>query len=246
MPINRSSGAFPESVLIHERMHRHEQEDSNEVGGKMNILLIGATGAIGSRILKEAVSRGHDVTAVARHISDLHSEPHVRAVQTDAKDTQQLIELATGQDAIVSSLSPRGDNGREQYLTAIRSVLAAAKATESPYVLFVGGMSNLYTANGRRILDQLLERMPAERLSEPIAVADARAIIEQSDVNWTFFCPGGRIEPGERTGEFRVGGEQALFELGEETHISMEDYAVAAIDELEQPQHLKQMFHACY
>ena len=212
----------------------------------MKIFLIGVTGIIGSRILKEAVNRGHTVTAVSRHEGNLQAQEHARIVQADAKDTQRLIELTAGQDAIVSSLSPRGDNGREQYLAAIRSVLAAAETNHTPIALFVGGLSNLFTSNGRRILDQLLEQVPAEKLAEPIAVADARAIIEKSAANWAFFCPGGNITPGERTGKFRLGGAQALADLGVTLSISTEDYAVATIDEIEHPQHLRQIFNICY
>ncbi len=212
----------------------------------MNILLLGASGIIGSRILTEAVNRGHSVTAVSRHIDSISRGDKVRVVQADVQNTPQLIGLAASQDAIVSSLSPRGDQGRERYLAAIQSVLAAVKTCRVPYVLFVGGLSNLYTSNGKQILNQLLESTPYDKLMEPIAVAEARAMVEASDVDWTFFCPGGTIEPGKRTGKYRLGGKQALVDLGTPSKISTEDYAVAVIDELERPQHLRQIFNICY
>lgn len=198
---------------------------------------------IGSRILKEATNRGHSVTAVARHIEAIPGSASIHPVTADAQATQQLSTLAAGQQAIVSALSPRGDRGREQYLASIRSVLAVAKSSPAAYVLFVGGTSNLFTTNGRRILDQWVEEVGAANLAEPIAVAEARAIIEQSGANWTFFCPCGKIEPGERTGKFRLGGSQAVVEPWTDGHISAEDYAVAAVDELEHPQHQRQIFN---
>lgn len=212
----------------------------------MKILLLGATGIIGSRILKEAVDRGHVVTAVARSVDKLTAGDHVRVVQADVKNTPLLIGLANGQDAIVSSLSPRGDAGREQYLEGVRSVLTAAKAIDAPYVLFVGGMVNLMTSNGKRILNQLLETIPVDKFMEPIVVAEARVMITASDANWTFFCPDGTIEPGKRTGKFRLGGNKALVDLDTPSAISTEDYAVAVIDELEHPRHLRQIFNICY
>ena len=212
----------------------------------MKILLIGASGAIGSRILKEAAERGHEVTAVARHIETINESSGVQAVQADAKDTINLIKLASGQDAIVSSMSPRGEHGKEQYLTAIESVLDTAKMCNTPYALFVGGTSNLITSNGRRILEQLLEKIPADQFMEPITVAEARVIIGRSKINWSFLCPGGTIEPGERTGKFRIGGENSFVDLGTPASISMEDYAVAVVDELKNPQHLRQVFNVCY
>lgn len=112
----------------------------------VTILLIGATGAIGSRILDEAVARGHDVAAVARHRGTLTEGEHVRVVEADAKDVPSLARLAAGHDAVVSSLSPRAEGGAEQYLAALRAVLAAVKQAHVPYVLFVGGAASLEVA----------------------------------------------------------------------------------------------------
>ena len=212
----------------------------------MKILLIGATGAIGARILNEAVARGHDVTAVARHPQSLVPREHVWVVPADAKDVQNLARLAAGHDAVVSSLSPRAEGGSEQYLAAIRAVLAAVKQANVPYVLFVGGASSLEVAPGRRLLDTLLERVPRERLAEPIVVAEARDLVAASDVNWTFLSPPGSIFPGERTGRFRLGGMQPVTDAQGQGRISMEDFAVAVVDELEHPQHVRRQFNAGY
>jgi putative NADH-flavin reductase len=212
----------------------------------MDILLIGATGQIGSRVLAEAVSRGHRVTAMARRAGGIAAGPLVEAVPLDARDTPGLVGLMGGKDAVIASLSPRGDDQPQTYLDGIRSVVAAARQAQIAYTLFVGGMSNLFQPDGRRIIDAMLANMPSERIAEPLAVARAREIVEASDIPWTFLCPGGRIGPGERTGHFRLGGEQALFAPGEATSISTEDFAVAAVNELERRERVRQVWHILY
>jgi len=125
---------------------------------------------------------------------------HVRVVEADAKDVPSLARLAAGHDAVVSSLSPRAEGGAEQYLAALRAVLAAVKQANVRYVLFVGGASSLEVAPGKRVLETLLERVPRERLAEPIVGVEARDLVAASDVNWTFLSPAGSIAPGARTG----------------------------------------------
>lgn len=212
----------------------------------MKILLVGATGAIGSRILNEAVSRGHEVTAVARHPQSLANSERVKVVQADAKDVSTLARLAAGHDAVVSAVSPRADGGKEQYLAAIRGVLEAVKQADVPYVLFVGGSASLEVAPGKKVLDTLRERYSTEQLAEPIVVAEARDLIFPSDVNWTFLSPAGSISPGERTGRSRLGGLQPVKDAAGTSRISMEDYAMAAVDELEHPEHARQQFNVGY
>ncbi|MBI9049684.1 MAG: NAD(P)H-binding protein [Anaerolineaceae bacterium] len=210
----------------------------------MKILLIGASGAIGSRILNEAVSRGHHVTAVSRHTENVPAGEHVTVVQADASDEKIMPELLIGQDALVSSISPRGGNTPESYLETIKAIIKAAKRSNVPYSLVVGGLSSLIAPDGKRILDHMKDVVPPGLVQEITIVAEARKLIEQSDINWTFFCPGGMIEPGERTGIFKIGGEQATFNFGDNTKISMEDFAVAAVDELENPNYSRELFHA--
>jgi putative NADH-flavin reductase len=212
----------------------------------MNILLIGATGAIGSRILNEAISRGHEVTAVARHVQSLTDGEHLKVVQADAKDVRNLARLAAGHDAVVSSLSPRADGGHEQYLEAIRAVLAAVKRASVPYVLFVGGAASLEVEPGVKFLDVLAKQLSKEQMAEPVTVMEARDVILASDVNWAFLSPAGQIFPGERTGRFRLGGTQAVRDAEGQGRISMEDYAIAVVDELERPQHARKQFNVGY
>ncbi len=212
----------------------------------MKILLVGATGAIGSRILNEAISRGHDVTAVSRHPSSLSGREHLTVLQADAKDVDGLARLAAGHEAVVSATSPRADGGKEQFLATVRAVLAAVKQAGVPYVLFVGGAASLEIGSGKRVMDLLVQHLTPEQLAEPITGMEAREIILASDVNWTLLCPAGTIAPGERTGTFRLGGRQAVMGPTGLSSISMEDFAVAVLNELERPEHARQQFNVGY
>jgi putative NADH-flavin reductase len=205
---------------------------------------VGASGGIGSRILTEAVNRGHEVTAIARHIENIPAGKLTKAVQADAGNVDEMFGLLQGQDALISSISPRGGNTADSYLETMKSILQAAQISKVPYTLIVGGLSNLFAPDGIRILDKMKDVVPEPLRMEITTVAEARKMTEQSDINWTFFCPGGMIEPGERTGKFTIGGEHAAFDFGDGTKISMEDFAVAAIDELENPKFERKLFHA--
>jgi uncharacterized protein len=211
----------------------------------MKLLLIGATGAIGSRILHEALSRRHDVTAVARNTQTLISHPHMTPVQADAADVAALMRLAAGHDAMVSATSPRSQGGKEDYLATTYAAVQAAEETHLT-VLFVGGASSLETAPGKLVLDELKAFLTPEQLSEPLAGIEAREVIFASKGNWTYLSPAGMISPGERTGKFRLGGRQAVRGSDGQGRISMEDYAVAVLDELEHPKHIHQQFNVGY
>ena len=210
----------------------------------MKIVVIGASGGIGSRIVSEAANRGHDVLAVARHVENIPANNSVKVMQVDARNVDELAKVLEGQDALVSSISPRGNNDADSYLETVKAIILAAKQSKIPYILVVGGLSNLFAPDGIRILDKMKDVVPEPLRMEITTVAEARKLLEQSDIKWTFFCPGGMIEPGERTGKYTIGGDHASFDFGDGTKISTEDYAIAAIDELENPQYERKLFHA--
>lgn len=212
----------------------------------MKILLIGATGGIGARILNEALNRGHSVTAVSRDTQSIKKREHLTIAQADVTDLTSMTKLAEGHDGLVSSTSPRSKGGKEQYLATVRAALAITKQAKIPYVFFVGGASSLEFEPGKTVLSTLLEKVPKERLEEPIVVLEARDLVAASDVNWTFLSPAGQIGAGERTGKYRLGGMQPVKDADGQSHISSEDYAVAVIDELEHPAHSRRQFNIAY
>lgn len=210
----------------------------------MNILLLGATGFIGSRIREEALSRGHQVTAVARDTSELDATDGLRVESADASDEDTVERLAEDHDAIVASLSPRGEGGKETYFQAIRAVLNAQQQSNAERVLIVGGAGSLKVDGDTELLDT--PDFPEEYRDEAEAGRKARDLAQASDANWTVLCPPIVIEAGERTNDFRVGDDSLLMDEDGNSHISYEDFAVAVVDELEEPEHERAQFTVAY
>lgn len=209
----------------------------------MKIFLIGATGMVGSRILAEAVGRGHEVIAGVRHPDAVPKLAGVTAVAVEATDPATLAPHATVADVIVVAVSPRSTGEPVSEMEAIgRSVIAAAK-TAGKRLLIVGGAGSLQHPDGTAVLDGLPDLYRAEatgmRNVRDILLADATA-------DWTFFAPAGFIQPGDRTGKFRLGGRVIVSDAAGNSTISAEDYAVALLDELEQPAHRRQIFTIGY
>jgi len=202
----------------------------------MKILLVGATGMIGSRVAAEAVRRGHEVTAISRGGNAPEGVPGVRIEQAAATDADRIAQLATGHDAIVSAISPPRDGSEPSgtLLQAGRALLEAARRSGVRRVVIVGGAGSLETAPGVRHVDDpgFNPLYKKEALAQGELLDLARA--EAGDLDWTYISPAGAIAPGERTGDFRVGGDQFLTDAEGRSFISAEDYAVGLVDELEQ------------
>jgi putative NADH-flavin reductase len=211
----------------------------------MKIVIFGATGMIGSRVLGEALRRGHQVTAVARDVSKVSDKNANLRVQrgdlTGAKDVQSLI---SGAGVVISAFAPpRGQEG--QVVEVARALIAATKAADpSPRLIVVGGAGGLEAAPGLRAIDT--PSFPAA--FKPIAQAhiDAYEVYRNSDVDWTFFAPPALIQPGERTGRYRTGRDQLMVDKGGNSTISVEDYAVALLDEIQKPQFRRSRMTAGY
>jgi putative NADH-flavin reductase len=202
-----------------------------------SIALIGGTGNVGRRLLAEALRRGHTVTVVARKpVSDLPGE--VSFVEGDIQaDPAGLGARLEGHDVLVSS-------ARFATVTADH-VLGTARAAGIKRVLVVGGAASLEVAPGVRLLDS--PEFPEEYKSEAVPgaqfLADLRGV---SDIDWTFLSPAAYFHPGERTGTFRLGGDAFMTDAEGKSAISYEDYAVALLDEIETPKHVRQRFSIAY
>jgi uncharacterized protein len=209
----------------------------------MDVVLFGATGMIGSRILNELVSRGHRVTAVVRDPSKVPANPNVTAVGGDILDPDDVAAKAKGADAVISAYSP-GNGDVRSLLTATRSLIAGLHKADARRLIMVGGAGSLFVGPGVDLIDS--GHLPEEW--KPIAIAhrDALALIRDSDLAWTYFSPAAFIQPGERTGKFRLGGDSLLSDEQGNSRISAEDYAVALVDELENPKHVRQRFTIAY
>ena len=201
----------------------------------MKIALFGASGMIGSRIATEALSRGHEVTGYTRSGAPLPDG--AAAAAGDLADETTVKEAATTHDVVVSATGPsRTGSSHEPWLAAVQNLVDHAAAAR---VVFVGGAGSLLTPDGTRLLDSA--DFPPEYLAESRAGAAALDIFRSApqELDWTFFSPAPVIAPGERTGHYTLGLESPAGDS-----ITAEDYAVALVDEIEQPQHRRQRFTA--
>lgn len=209
----------------------------------MKVAIIGASGFIGSAILNEALNRGHDITAVVRNPEKLMvTNPHLNVKKGDATKEAELVSLLAGNEAVISSYSA---NDSSSYVKAVTSIINATKKAGIKRLLAVGGAGSLEVKPGVQLLDT--PEFPAEWKDGASATRDAFEVIKQvSDLDWTVLSPAMVIEPGARTGKFRLGNNQVLFNDKGESKISTADFAVALLDELERPAHIKQRFTLAY
>jgi len=200
------------------------------------VALIGASGNVGSRILKELSDRGHQVTAIARNAAKIATLPGVTAVAGDAQDQTTLAGLLRGHDAVVSSVRFTGTD-----FAIITGALRDAGVTR---YLVVGGAASLEVAPGQRLLDQP-DFPEAYREEATHGAATLDVLRGLDDLEWTFLSPSAMFVPGERTGTFRL-GKDALLTGETGSSISYEDYAIAMVDEIEAPKHIRQRFTVGY
>ena len=215
----------------------------------MKIVLFGATGNIGQCIAREALERGHEVIGVVRDPSQSQTpDPQVRLVQGDATNPASIASVARGADAVVNAISPRpGTTGNAPSLsTAAHALIAGLKQAGVKRLVVVGGASTLEVAPGVALLDT--PDFPEEYRAEAIQGRDALGVYraEAGNLGWTFVSPAAVIGPGERTGTYRTTLDTLLTDEQGSSFISYEDYAVAILDELEQPKHMGRRFGVAY
>jgi putative NADH-flavin reductase len=216
----------------------------------MKIVLFGATGNIGQRIAAEALRRGHSVVGVVRDPGEVSPpDPRVQLVQGDATDPQSVARAARGADVMVSAISPRPNpRGRAapSLSKAAWALLEGARRAGVKRLLVVGGAGSLEVAPGKRLMDA--PGFPDAYKAEATEGADSLAVYraEGAGVDWTFLSPAAEIGPGERTGKYRITGDQFLADANGHSRISYEDYAVALVDELEAPKHRGARFGVAY
>ena len=213
----------------------------------MNIALIGASGFVGAAVLQEALDRGHQVTGIVRQPQKLPQHAALSAVAGDAYDAEALAQSLAGHDAVIHAFNPGWGqaNIRELFIQGTRAIYAAVKQAGIERLLVVGGAGSLYVAPGLQLLDTA--DFPAEYKEGAEGARQALNLIrEESTLEWSFVSPPALLQPGERSGRFRVGGDQLLMNGEAPAGISVADLAVAIIDELEQPQHIRQRFTVGY
>lgn len=209
----------------------------------MNIVLIGATGFVGSAVLNELLQRGHRVTALARNAAKLAAREGLTVVAADAQDAAQVAQAAQGHDAVVSAYNPGWANPQihDEFLKGTRAIYAGTRASDVRRLLVVGGAGSLFVAPGVQLVDT--PTFPAEYKAGALAAREALNLIRnENTLDWTFLSPPILLAPGERTGHYRLGTEAPLMNGEQPGGISVADLAVAIVDELEAPQHVQKRF----
>ena len=212
----------------------------------MELVILGASGFIGSAITAEALARGHQVTAVVSRPERVAAKAGLSVVGLDINDTAALTKLLSGKAVVISAFSGHAQQDvKGYYLTVFNSVLSAATAAKVGRLLVVGGAATLLLPDGSRLLDS--PQFPAEYRATAEGAAEAlQQLRGQSGLNWSFLSPAAEIFPGDKTGTFRLGLDNLLTDNAGKSRISNGDYAAAMLDEAEQPQHLNKRFSVSY
>ena len=203
----------------------------------MNIVVIGATGAIGSRIVDEALRRGHKVTATSRDPAKLGARTGMTAKAANTADVAATAAVLRRHDAVVVSAKWNEAD--------VHQVLDAVRKSGVRRCLFVIGAGSLIRKDGRTHFEHMAEKGIQPPTSKPAALA-FEEMKKATDLDWTAISPAASIQPGERTGKFRLGLDHLIEDAEGESRISREDFAIAILDELEKPRHVHKRFTAAY
>lgn len=211
----------------------------------MKIALIGASGNVGKVILKEALSRGHQVTAVVRDMSKFESEEvNLKLIVGDVFNEESIAKAIEGNDIVISAFGPK--HGEERtLLEATKNLINATKKAGVPRLLSMGGAASLLVEGGMKLVET--KDFPSDW--KPIALAHGEALEyykQEESLNWTNLSPSAFIQPGERTGIYRIGEDNLIVDEKGVSHISFEDFAFAMLDEAENPKFSRRRFTVGY
>lgn len=214
-----------------------------------NVVLIGASGFVGTAILNELLNRGNKVTAIVRNPDKISiSNSNLSIVKADVSDIETIAKVCEGKDAIISAYNPGWTNPNiyEETLKNYPLILQAAKQSGVKRLLIVGGAGTLFCAPGLRVVDS--GAIPESIMGGVKSLGEfyLNTLMNEHDIDWIFFSPAGALESGERTGKFRLGKDDLIVDADGKSHISVEDYAVAMVDELEKPAHHQERFTIGY
>ncbi len=213
----------------------------------MRITVFGAAGSVGSRVVTEALARGHDVTAVVRDTARFSElDPKANAQVGDASKIEDVVKLSTDQDIVITATRPAA--GNESELVRITQSLLTGMNQSGVRLLLVGGAGGLTVpnSNGTLVVDDPKYVAPAWRDIAVACVEQLELCLNDKETNWTYLSPAAMMLPGERTGQFRLGQDELLIDADGESQISVEDLAVALVDEAEQVKFPRARFTVAY
>lgn len=214
-----------------------------------NVVLIGASGFVGTALLNELLTRGNKVTAIVRNPKNITVKNNsLSVVKADVSDVNAIIEVCKGKDAVISAYNPGWSNTNiyEEITKNYPLILKAVKQSGVKRLLCVGGAGTLFCAPGVRVIDS--GAIPDKIMGGVKALGEfyLNTLCKEKEIDWVFFSPAGTLEAGKRTGKFRLGKDDLIIDKDGNSHISVEDYAIAMVDELEQPKHHQERFTIGY
>jgi uncharacterized protein len=221
----------------------------------MKIALIGATGFVGSAVLAEVLQRGHRVSALARDPAKLseqqRKQERLAVVKADVLDAAQVAAAVEGHDAVIDAYNPgwNAPNLYATFLNGTRAIVQGVKRARVKRLLVVGGAGSLYVKPGVQLVDtdDFKKHVPPNIVPGAQAARDAlNELRNETALDWTFVSPAAVLKPGVRTGRFRIGADELLTSGGRPAEISVQDLAVAIVDEIENPKHSRRRFTAAY
>lgn len=211
----------------------------------MRLVIFGASGVLGTRLISEALLRGHEITAVARNVAPLQERNRpILCVAGDATDPSSVAAVAAGADAAVSAVTQHDQP--QMLAVAAAALLEGLGRVDVDRLVVAGGAGSLRVPGGQRLMDT--PDFHDEWKPEALAQAEALAVYQayQGPVQWSYVSPGALLEPGERTGRYRVGDDDLLAGEDGRSRITMEDFAIALLDEVEEQQHAGRRFTAAH
>ncbi|WP_294821731.1 NAD(P)-dependent oxidoreductase [uncultured Flavobacterium sp.] len=215
----------------------------------MKIAIIGATGFVGTALVNEFTSRGHEITAIARNPKG-NQQAGITWSATDIFDTDALAEVLKGHDTVVSAYNPGWANPNiyEEALAGSGAIQKAIKQSGVKRYIYIGGAGSLYIAEGLQLIDT--PEFPKEYYAGANAARHyLDTIKKETALDWVFFSPAIEMHPGiatGRTGQYRTALDNPVFNAEGKSVLSVEDLSVAIADEAETPKHHQQRFTAAY
>lgn len=213
------------------------------------IVLIGASGFVGSAILKEALNRDFEVTAVVRHPEKIKIDnENLKVKKADVSSLDEVTEVCKGADIVISAFNPGWNNPNiyDDTINVYLTIIDGVKKADVRRFLMVGGTGSLFISPGLRLMDS--GDVPESLLQGVKALGDfyLNFLVKEKEVDWVFFAPAADMRPGVRSGRYRLGKDEMIVDAVGNSHISVEDYAAAMIDEAEHPAHHQEIFTIGY
>lgn len=213
------------------------------------VVIIGASGFVGSAILNEALDRGLEVTAIVRNPEKIKiSNANLTVVKADVSSASEVAKHTKGFDTVISAYNPGWTNPNiyEDTLKVYPAILEGVKEAGAKRVLIVGGAGTLFVSPGVRVIDS--GAIPESYMPGVKSLAEfyLNTLMNEKNIDWVFFSPAGSIAPGKRTANYRLGKDDLIVDANGESNISVEDYAKAMVDEFEKPQHHQERFTIGY